>query len=140
VRGVAQIFEGTLTAVSPEALAITLRNGNDFTISPSQLERSEVLGSRRNTLRGAIVGGGVGLGTGVVLLVSNDPPPAQATAPPGDRFGESFDAWKLIVPPIAGTIVGAFVGYNIRTPRWVPGFLPAASGDVAFGWIVSLGR
>jgi hypothetical protein len=140
VRGVAQVFEGRLTAASPEALAITLRDGSDFTISPSQLERSEVLGTRRNTLLGAVVGGGVGLGVGVVLLVTDDPAQGQPTAAPDDRFGESFDAWKLIVPPVAGAVVGALVGNRIRTPDWFPGFLPGAGGDVAFGWSAPVGR
>jgi hypothetical protein len=140
VRGVASIFEGTLTATSAEALAITLRDGSDFTISPAQLERSEVLGNRRNTLRGAIVGGGAGLATGIVLLVTDGPASGQSTLAPDDRFGESFDAWKLIVPPIAGAVAGTLVGHQIRTPDWFPGFLPGAGGDVAFGWSAPVRR
>jgi hypothetical protein len=142
VRGVANTFEGTLTAVSPEALGITLRDGSSFTFSPAQLERSEVRTSRPNTLRGAIVGGGVGLGVGVALVVTDDEGgTGQLTTTPNDEFGVSFDAWKLIVPPIGGAIVGAFAGRQIRTPRWAPGFMPAgaaAPGDFAFGWSVPL--
>jgi hypothetical protein len=139
VRGVAGPFEGLLTSATREALGITLRDGRDFTFTPSQLERTEVLSSRRNTLRGAILGGAVGLGVGVFLVVTDEGSP-DPTAP-GGGFRTEFDGWKLVVPPIAGTALGAFFGSSVRTPRWVPGLLPAAgaaSGDVAFGWSIRL--
>jgi hypothetical protein len=144
VRGVANTFEGTLTAVSAESLSITLRDGSSFTFSPGQLERSEVRTSRPNTLLGAIVGGGAGLGVGVALVVTDDDGgTGSPTTAPDDEFGASVDAWKLIVPPIGGAILGAFAGRQIRTPRWAPGLLAtgaAAPGDFAFGWSVHLGR
>jgi hypothetical protein len=140
VSGVAAAFEGTLTSVSADALAITLRDGAAFTFQASQLERAEVLSSRRNTLRGAIVGLGVGLGTGVGLVVSSggagDGEPVSGGAP-DEAFGDEFQAWKLIVPAVAGAVVGAFVGYSIRTPRWAPAFVPGAAGapgDFALTW------
>ena len=144
VRGVANTFEGTLTAVSAEALAITLRDGSSFTFSPGQLERSQVLSSRHNAVRGSIVGVGVGLAVGVFLVVTDEQlGTAQPATASGNEFGASFETWKLIVPPIGGAILGAFAGRLIRTPRWAPGFLPTAAGtpgDFAFGWSVPLGR
>lgn len=137
VRGVANVFEGKLTSVSGDALAITLIDGSSFTFSTEQIERAEVLANRRNTLKGTIVGGGVGLGVGVALVV-RDRDDTSPTAL-GDDFGTTFDAWKLIVPPLVGAAAGALVGYVVRTPRWAPAVVPsggASPGDFALVWSV----
>ncbi len=138
--GVAAVFEGTLASVGGEELAITLLDGSDFTISLEQIERAEVLTRRRNTLRGAIVGGGVGLGVGVALVVSdrNDTGPADA----GNDFGTTFDAWKLILPAVSGAAAGALVGHLIRTPLWTPAVVPGVGtspGGFALVWSVPHG-
>ncbi len=145
VRGVAAIFEGTLTALSADALAITLRDGNSFTFSPEQLERSQVRATRPNALRGALVGTGVGLGVGVALVISlrDDPCAGGGGGELGFTVcGAPFDGFKLVAPAVAGFFAGGLVGGFIRTPRWVPGFLPTAAGapgDFAFGWTLSAG-
>lgn len=143
VRGVIAPFEGTLTAVEPDGLTLTLLDGSVFTISPAQLQRSEVLGSRRNVRRGSLMGGALGLGVGVGLVVkSRKDCPGQ---PSGycDSFGNNFHAWHLLVPPLAGAAAGGLVGHFIQTPRWVPGVmpLPSVDGDVGLGlaWSVPLG-
>ncbi|MGE0158820.1 MAG: hypothetical protein AB7T31_05360 [Gemmatimonadales bacterium] len=137
MRGVASTFEGTLTSVAADALSITLRDGRSFTFQASQLERAEVLASRRNTRKGAVVGGFVGLGVGVGLVASDGIDP-RAVDGDGDELGRGFDPWKLIVPPIAGAAVGALVGSRFRTPRWAPAVLPDGTrpADFALGWIV----
>jgi len=139
VRGVANIFEGTLTAVTPDTLAVTLRDGSSFAFSSGQLELAQVRVARRNTLRGAIVGGGVGLALGVALVVTDEEAGISQPTAPADEFGASFDTWKLIAPPIAGAALGAVVGRFVRTGRWVPGVVPGAGvgpGDFAFAWSV----
>ena len=143
VRGVVAPFEGTLTAVEPDGLTLTLLDGSVFTISPAQLQRSEVLASRRNARRGGVMGGALGLVVGVGLLVtSRNDCPGQ---PSGycDTFGDTFRASRLIVPPLVGTAAGGLVGHFIETPRWVPGVLPqpSADGDVGLGlaWSLPLG-
>jgi hypothetical protein len=140
VRGVAQVFEGTMTAVGPETLAVTLRDGSSFTLSPAQIERSQVRVPRPNMRFGAILGGAVGLGVGVVLVVTSRDRCAGGFGVGSTDCGSAFDGAKLIVPSIAGVVAGAVVGRFVRTPRWVPGILPAASGagGLAFRWAVSL--
>jgi hypothetical protein len=141
VRGAADVLEGTLTSLSPEALEIVLLDGSTFTVPAGQIERAEVLANRRNTVRGAIVGGGAGLGAGVVLVVTKGADDAEAVSggAPDDAFGDELQAWKLIVPAVAGAAVGAFVGYSLRTPRWAPAFVPARSGgDFALAWTVAV--
>ncbi len=143
VRGVISPFEGTLTAVEPDGLTLTLLDGSVFTISPAQIQRSEVLGSRRNVRRGSFMGGALGLGVGVGLLVtSKNDCPGQLSGY-CDSFGNSFHAWRLVVPPFVGAAAGALVGYSIKTARWVPCVLPqpSADGDVGLGlaWSVPLG-
>jgi len=139
VRGAADVLEGTLTSVSPASLDIALLDGSSFTVPVDQLEQVEVLADRRNTLRGAVLGGGVGLGVGVALVVGdrNDTSPTN-----DDEFGTTFDVWKLIVPPMAGALLGALAGRVIRTPRWAPAFVPDAAddGDFALAWAVALPR
>ena len=143
VRGVIAPFEGRLTAVEPDGLTLTLLDGSVFTIAPAQLQRSFVLGSRRNVRRGGVIGGALGLAVGVGMLVGSR---NTCTGQPSgycDTFGDAFHAWHLIVPPLAGAAAGGLVGYFVQTPRWVPGFLsqPSADGDVGLGlaWSVPLG-
>jgi hypothetical protein len=140
VRGAGDVLEGTLARVSPESLEIVLLDGSSFTVPVDQLERVEVLASRRNTLRGAIVGCGVGLGVGVGLLVSDRE--TNRAVDGGDEFGTTFDAWKLVLPPIAGALLGGLAGRLIRTSQWAPAFVPGAGGgaDFALAWAVAVPR
>jgi hypothetical protein len=139
VRGAADVLEGTLASVSPLAIEIVLLDGSSFTVPVDQLERAEVRADRRNTVRGALVGGGVGLGVGVALVVRdrNDTSPTD-----GDEFGTTFDAWKLVLPPIAGALLGGLAGRLIRTSQWAPAFVPGAGGgaDFALAWAVAVPR
>jgi hypothetical protein len=56
--------------------------------------------------------------------------------------GNAVDEWRLIVPTLVGAAGGGLVGHFIRTPRWVPGFMPRPTGSdapgVTFGWSVPL--
>jgi hypothetical protein len=139
VRGVAMVLEGTLTSVSSDALQIGLRDGSSFTVSPSQLERADVLASRRNTVKGTVVGLGIGLAVGVALVVTASGA-ERGIAVSGDAaFGDELEAWELIVPSVAGASVGAFVGYSIRTMRWAPAVVPGGAGtpgDFTLAWTV----
>jgi hypothetical protein len=138
VRGVAGSFEGVLTGVRADAVTLVLRDGSFFTLQTRQVERSEVLGMRRNTTRGALVGLGVGLGVGIALAVTSRDACDGFCADPGDHF----DEWQLVWPALAGAAGGALVGRLIRTPRWVPGFLPGSTpdgGGVALRWSLPVG-
>jgi hypothetical protein len=137
VRGAADMLEGRLTSVSRESLQITLLDGSSFTVPVEQLERAEVLAARTNTMRGAIVGGGLGLGVGVALVVRDR---NETNSTDGDEFGTSFDAWKLIVPPVAGALLGGLAGRLIRTSEWAPAFVAGAGGgaDFALAWTIAV--
>jgi hypothetical protein len=126
VRGVIIPFEGTLTSVGPDALTLTLLDGSEFTISPSQLARSDVLGRQRNHVWGGLLGAGVGIGVGLALVIAERNDCARTTSGFCDQIGDRVNEWHLVVPPLAGAATGALVGYLIQTPRWVPGFLPSS--------------
>jgi hypothetical protein len=139
VRGVAGSFDGRLTGLTPSALTLVQRDGSVFTLDPRQIDRAEVLGSRPNTRRGAVVGLGVGIGVGVWLAITSSPECQESLGlcdNPGDRFNE----WHLVIPAIAGAAAGAVVGRFVESPSWVPGFLPSvpsAGGGFALLWTVS---
>lgn len=143
MQGVIAPFEGTLTATSAEALTLTLLDGSEFTLAQDQLRRAEVLGTRRNVVRGAMAGGVLGIVAGVWLVVDARDECNRDLSGFCNAFGESINEWHLVLPPVAGAAAGGLVGYFIRTPRWVPGLLPLASLDgrvgLAVSWAVPLG-
>jgi hypothetical protein len=143
MQGVIAPFEGTLTANAPDALTVTLLDGSEFTLSPEQLQRAEVLGTRRNVVRGAMAGGVLGIVAGVWLVVEARDDCSRDLSGFCNAFGDSINEWHLVAPPLAGATAGALVGYFIRTPRWVPGLLPLASLNGRVGlaatWTVPLG-
>jgi hypothetical protein len=141
VRGVAGAFEGRLLGVNAQSVTVALQNGTAFTLQTAQIQRSEVLGTRTNMRRGAVLGMGVGLGAGLAFAISSREN-CQATGGFCDDPGDHFDEWKLVVPALAGTAAGALVGHFIETPRWVPGLLPSPPTDgvgVALAWRVPSG-
>lgn len=137
VRGVAGTFEGVLTGIRPDALTLVLRDGSFFTLQTQQVERSQVLGMRRNTKRGALVGLGVGVVAGVALAVSSETGCLENSG-----FCDHFEEWELILPPVVGAGLGVTVGWYVQTPRWVPGFMPASApgdGGFALRWSLPAG-
>jgi hypothetical protein len=141
VRGVIAPFEGTLTSARPDALTLTLLDGSEFTISPAQLQRSEVLSSRTNARWGAMAGGGIGLGIGVFLVIQARNDCDRDAYGVCDEFGTHFDEWRLVIPSVAGIAAGALVGHFIRSPTWVPGFVSGASDGAGLGlaWAIPVG-
>ena len=137
MQGVIAPFEGTLTASSAEALTLTLLDGSEFTLSPEQLQRAEVLGTRRNVVRGAMAGGVLGIVAGVWLVVESRDDCNRDVSGFCNAFGESINEWRLVAPPVVGAASGALIGYFIKTPRWVPGLLPLASLNGRVGLAVT---
>ncbi len=123
VRGLVAPVEGTVVAVEPDGVRIATNQG-ELRLGMAQIERPEVLGSRGNTRRGAVIGFGVGLAVGVILVVQAKddcvPQALQVCGPEGDRFQER----RLAIPPVVGAALGAVIGSRIRTPTWVPAFIP----------------
>ena len=144
VRGVISPFEGVLLSADSDELTLSTENVGVLTMSPAQVERSEVLGPQRNTLRGALIGGGVGLGLGVGLVIASRDDCNRSQDPIGfcDAVGDAVQTAALIYTPVLGAGLGALVGYFVTTGRWFPGFLPVArQGDAALGlgWTVPVG-
>ena len=142
VLGVIETFEGVLQAADSDELQLLTGDGAQMTIARDQIERSEVLGSRTNTLRGAAVGLGLGLAAGIgAQLASSDSCDRDLSGICSD-FGNTFNGWLLVVPPVLGAGVGALLGSAIKTDRWFPAFLPRASdaGGTLWGltWKVPL--
>jgi hypothetical protein len=140
VRGVAGSFDGRLTGLTPNALTLVQRDGSVFTLNPAQVDRSQVLGTRTNARRGALMGLGVGAGAGVWLAIASRNECLETSGfcdDPGDHFNE----WHLVLPAVAGAAAGALVGHFIETPTWVPGFLPGApsSDGFALSWTLPAG-
>lgn len=134
VRGVAGAFEGRLLGVNPQSVTVALQNGTAFTLQTGQILRSEVLSSRTNMRRGAMLGGGVGIGAGVAWTISSrDDCRDAAGYSLCDDPGDHFDEWKLAVPALVGAAAGALVGHHIESPTWVPGVLPSPSTDGTVG-------
>jgi len=141
VRGLVAPLEGTLVEVGPERTRIDTPDGV-LAVSNTQVERSEVLGSRANTLRGAVIGLGVGLGVGVGLVIHSKDDCQPTVQEPCTVPGEGNEEWRLAIPGLAGAAVGALVGSQIRTSAWVPGFYPGGavgSPGVGMVWRVPLG-
>jgi hypothetical protein len=140
VRGVIAPLEGRLLSISRDELTISMADGAVFAISPEQLQRTQVLGTRRNTARGLFLGAALGFGAGIAWIVRSDCP---RDASGFCEVGDSFNEWALVVPPVLGAGAGALAGYLIRTPRWAPGLLPqqSAAGGLAarLTWAVPIG-
>jgi len=141
VRGLVAPLEGTLLAVGPEQVRIDSPDG-ELAVPREQVIRTEVLGSSGNTVRGAVIGLGVGLATGIVLIVQSK-----------DECETSFDGTcgipsnpnevaLLSIPALSGAALGALIGSQIRSSRWVPGFFPVAAAPgpgLGMAWRVPLG-
>jgi hypothetical protein len=135
IRGVIRPLEGRLDSVGPEAVTIIASDGAQLTLSPAQLERSELLGSRANPVLGAAMGGAVGLGVGVWRVVKSrndcEVTPASFCAGSGTRH----EGWLMAVPAAIGAAAGALVGTLIRSSEWLPAYVPTVSsnGDAGVG-------
>ena len=141
MRGLVAPLEGTLLSVGPEQIHIDSPDG-ELAVPREQVTRSEVLGSRGNALRGAAVGLGVGLATGIVLLIQSKDECEPSFDTPCGIPSDPNEVALLSLPALAGAGVGALIGSQIRSSRWVPGFFPvaaAAGPGLGMAWRVPLG-
>ena len=115
---------GTLVAFTPSSVTIATEQETLY-IQKASIEQLAVsLGKKRNTIRGALVGGATG---GIVLgmtALADSPPDNPCVSIPGFICGrdEVINARavisKTIMGVVTGAAAGAMIGTFIRTDRW----------------------
>jgi hypothetical protein len=110
-------------------------------VSPTELSRAEVQVSRRNTLKGTLIGGGVGLVGGLLLVATGDDNCDADSTGICDAFAGVAETAALVWAPAAGAAVGALVGTLVTSNTWVPAIGPVGPSDaVGLTWSLSTGR
>jgi len=128
----------TGTLVSLDSAALVIATGKDTVTAPrASITALEVsTGTKSHAGKGALIGLGAGLVTGVVVGI------AASGSDNGDFFDFSAGEWAVgvgLTGAAIGAGVGAIVGAGIHSDRWTPVVLPAVglrgSGDrrVAIG-------
>ena len=99
--------EGDVLAITPDALRVQPPKGTVREIPRAEVQRLErFLGTTRSTGRGALVGGGIGLGFGLLLSV------AVLAQDENDGAGPF-----IIGAPLVGAALGGLIGAGIG---WLP--------------------
>ena len=126
-------FTGVLLFVTDDALALTLPNGQVLGIDPRSVTDAEVQVTRRRSLRGMLIGGGIGLASGLLVVAASD-----------DDCGNDLSSLcdlSMGAVVAGGAAVGALVGNLIASTRWVPAVMPGGGRSVvAFRWSLPTGR
>jgi len=132
---------GRLSSLNAGALLVTQPDGEATSVAQGEILQAEVLMRRRNTLRGALIGGGAGLVAGLLMVATADDPCSQDRSAFCDDFLGWIDTFVLIWTPVTGAALGALVGTLVVSERWAPAFLPGrADGSVALRWTFPLRR
>ena len=124
MRGQPSQVHGTIASTSPTAWTITHPNGSDSAYMLNDVALAEMRVSRRHTLRGALIGGGIGLVAGIALLATEDDPCEGATGLCFDITPETDNTVALIGAPLLGAGAGALIGSLFKSTRWVPTVVP----------------
>ena len=128
-RGASSWVEGTLLSIESDRWALSLYDGESAGVSLEELVQAEVRVSRRNTLRGALVG--AGLGVLVAIAVRSDDSCESGQGEPCDALRDvsGVDDAVLLYLPIFGGGTGALIGTFIQTGKWVPALISTRSPD-----------
>lgn len=126
MRGQPSYVLGTVASTSPTTWTLTRPNGSDSAYALSDVALAETRVTHRRTLRGALIGGGVGLAGAVALIAFDDSDDAcdGAAFPCIQLPDEGFKAAVLIGGPLVGAGAGALIGSLFKTTRWVPTVVP----------------
>jgi hypothetical protein len=105
---------GNVVATTPDAIQVRLDGGTEVAVMREQIDALFLsLRSRRNTVRGAIIGTIVG--GGVAFLFG--PKKVAPNQPPGTG---KVSAINVVTAAVGGAGVGGLVGYYTRSDLWVP--------------------
>ena len=117
-----QTVTGTLLSLDSAGLVIVTGKADSVTVPRASITAVEVsTGTRSHAGKGALIGLGTGLLTGVVVGI------ASSGSDDGDFFDFSSGEWAAgvgLTGAVIGTGVGAIVGAVIRTDKWAPAVLP----------------
>jgi hypothetical protein len=123
---------GVLLFMTDDAWGLTLPDGEVLGIDPASVTGAEVQ-VLRNSLPATLIGGGIGLASGLLVV-------AVADEDCGSDLGSLCDL-SVGAVVVGGAAVGALFGRLIGSTRWVPAVIPNESGTtVAFRWSLQTGR
>lgn len=136
LRGDTARVTGVLSSLTPTAWSVTSGRGQVTRVLPADIAGAELLVSRRNTVRGVLIGGGVGLLGGLLMVAMADDNCDQDSTGLCDAFVDAgFKTPVLILTPVAGAALGALVGTLISSSRWVPAIGPSdLGGALSLRW------
>jgi hypothetical protein len=125
MRGQPSQVHGTIASTSPTAWTIAHPNGSDSAYILNDVALAETRVSHRHTLRGALIGGGIGLVAGIALVLATEDDPCEGTT--GfcvDIAPEAANTVALVGAPLIGAGAGALIGSLFKSTRWVPTVVP----------------
>ena len=125
---------GQLLEIENDSLMFRAQYGKTFTIPCKSIVKLEVArGVRRNTKRGAIIGGiSTGLLLGIVAAIDvSDDQDKWLTPTPGQAF-----VGGLLGGGLLGGVAGAIIGSGSYSPRWVEVPLDGLAFKEAHTWNV----
>ena len=131
------LLVGRVTNVEAGGFEMVDEGGTTHRVDLNEVLRVEIHEMRRNTWRGAFIGAGAGLIVGLVV--------SQADDCEGESLGicEAFEApaegIATALLTLAGGGVGAIVGHQIVSRRWVDAPVAQPRGELMFGLRVPLG-
>ena len=104
---------GEVTATTPDAIQVRLDRGVEVDVLRAQIDELLLsLDTRRNTLRGALLGTAIA-GVGAFLY---GPKKVSSSQPYG---AGKVSAGNVLIGAVGGGAVGALAGYYTRADRWV---------------------
>jgi hypothetical protein len=143
VPGEPSPVEGVLFSVTPSDWTLSTADGELRTFSSGEVASAEVWSTRRSILKGALIGGGVGLASGLLMSLG-----VNAVCPGGSdvcgRLEDEFYSltWARFYTPALGAALGGLIGAFVKTGRWVPVVEPQASQGgslTALSWTIPVG-
>ncbi|MEO7502082.1 MAG: hypothetical protein ABIW94_05560 [Gemmatimonadaceae bacterium] len=127
MRGEASPVEGILASTTSTAWTLLFPNGSVSAFALGEVATAKARVTRRNTLRGALIGGGIGLVAGVAFVVGAEDDCNKDPTGFCDALISIVDKAVLFYAPVLGAGGGALIGTLVKTRRWVPVFVPHTS-------------
>jgi hypothetical protein len=115
--------EGTFSALQAGQWSITQANGDVLRLDPADLTGVERWEEKRNTVKGALIGGGFGLAGGLLMKLA-----ISDECDSGGEVCESLLGWTgdaiVVTGTVGGLLTGSLIGTLIKTGHWAPALLP----------------